>query len=269
MTEAEMILTSILNCRRVDLYVDPQLLDPFQIKQFKDFQSRRENHEPLQYILGQCEFMDIPLKVDERVLIPRPETEILVETVLDKVHSLASGPARTINILDIGTGSGNIAIALAKHIKEGEVTAVDFSQGCLDLAARNAKMNSVQNKIQFIQSDVFSSLKAEYFHGSFDVIVSNPPYIPTGEMDFLPQDVRHEPPLALDGGADGLDFYRRMFQECGDFLKPNGLLIVEIGADQAGTLKDILSSFQHLKFLEVKKDLCQRDRVLVVQIEWR
>ena len=268
MTEQELILTTILNCRRVDLYVDPQPLDPFQIKQLKSFQSRRENHEPLQYILGRCEFMGLPFTVDARALIPRPETEILVETVLEKVHSLMSlRLAMTVNILDIGTGSGNIAIALAKHIQECEVTAVDFSQGCLDLAALNAKMNSVQNKIQFIQSDVFSSLKAEHFHGSFDVIVSNPPYIPTSQMDFLPQDVRHEPPLALDGGEDGLDFYRRIFQECGAFLKPNGLLIVEIGGDQAGALKDILRFFKHLKFWEVKKDLCQRDRVLVIQCD--
>ena len=264
MTETELILTSIRNCRRVELYVDPRPLNSFQQNRFEEFKNRRQNNEPLQYILGSCEFMDIPLKVDERVLIPRPETEILVETVL-QIFQREKAKAEPLKILDLGVGSGNISIALAKHIKECLVTAVDFSQGCLDLAVLNAKMNFVQNKIQFIQSDLFSAFQLKEFREPFDIIVSNPPYIPRHEMDSLSSEVRFEPREALDGGVDGLDFYRRIFQECPAFLKPEGFLVVEIGADQFKALERLLDSFPQLKILEVKKDLCQRDRVLVVQ----
>ena len=277
MTETELMLTAIKNCPRVDLYVDPKPLNFFETKQLEEFRRRRENHEPLQYILGSCEFMDCKLLVDPRVLIPRPETEILVETVLEKIFSIVSLEqiassqkallAMTPNILDLGTGSGNIAIALAKHIEDCRVTAVDFSKGCLDLAALNARMNSVQTKIQLIESDLFSSLKMENFGALFDIIVSNPPYIPTPELDSLPAELKHEPRAALDGGEDGLDFYRRIFMECHAFLKPKGWLVLEIGAVQANDLGKMLSVFTHLKLIEIKKDLCQRDRVLVVQFK--
>ena len=277
MTETELMLTAIKNCPRVDLYVDPKPLNFFETKQLEEFRRRRENHEPLQYILGSCEFMDCKLLVDPRVLIPRPETEILVETVLEKIFSIVSLEqiassqkallAMTPNILDLGTGSGNIAIALAKHIEDCRVTAVDFSKGCLDLAALNARMNSVQTKIQLIESDLFSSLKMENFGALFNIIVSNPPYIPTPELDSLPAELKHEPRAALDGGEDGLDFYRRIFMECHAFLKPKGWLVLEIGAVQANDLGKMLSVFTHLKLIEIKKDLCQRDRVLVVQFK--
>ena len=260
MTETELMLTSILNCRRVDLYVDPKPLDSFQAKQLEEFQLQRENHEPLQYILGSCEFMECKLLVDPRALIPRLETEILVETILEKICSTISS-----NILDIGTGSGNISIALAKHLRECRVTAVDFSKGCLDLAALNARMNSVSDRIQFIQSDLFSSLKPENFTAAFNIIVSNPPYISTDELDALPPQLRYEPRAALDGGEDGLSFYRRIFAECRPFLKPEGFLFLEIGAQQTNALKKILASFSYLKLLDVRKDLCHRDRVVVIQ----
>lgn len=262
MTETELILTSIRNCRRVDLYVDLKPLDSFQAKQLEEFQQRRENREPLQYILGSCEFMDYKLLVDPRALIPRPETEILVEAVLQKTRSMANRP---LNILDLGTGSGNIAIALATHIKECRVTAVDFFKGCLDLTALNARMNSVEEKLQFVESDLFSALQTERWQEQFDIIVSNPPYIPTQELDELPGEVRYEPRAALDGGEDGLDFYRRIFTECHAFLKPKGWLVLEIGSLQANDLERMLSSFAHLELREIRKDFCQRDRVVIIQ----
>ena len=285
MTETELILTSIKNCQRVDLYIDPKPLDSFQAKQLEEFQRRRANHEPLQYILGSCEFMGLKLQVDSRVLIPRPETEILVETILSFPNALVGNPdepiagppintfggdnlrigSRPFQILDIGVGSGNISIALAKHIKECRVTAVDFSKGCLDLAEWNAKMNSVSDRIQFIQSDVFSAFKTESFSASFDLIVSNPPYIPTHELDSLPPGLHYEPRAALDGGEDGLDFYRRIFAECRFFLKPDGLMFLEIGSQQTKALEEMFNSFPYLRLFEIRKDLCQRDRVVVIQ----
>ncbi len=283
MTETELMLTAIKNCPRVDLYVDAKPLDSFQAKQLEEFRQRRENHEPLQYILGSCEFMDCKLLVDPRVLIPRPETEILIETVqsLSFPNALVGNPKEAItgpptktfggdnnqplNILDVGTGSGNIAIALAKHIEECRVTAVDFSKGCLDLAALNARMNSVKERIQFIQSDLFFSLNPENFGASFDIIVSNPPYVPTFELDSLPAELKYEPRAALDGGKEGLDFYRWIFAECRVFLKPKGWLVLEIGSLQANDLKKMLRSFAYLQLREVRKDLCGRDRVVVVQ----
>lgn len=261
MTENELILTSVLNCRRVDLYTNAQELTPLQLQQIEIIKQRRQNGEPLQYILGQCEFMGLTFKVDERVLIPRPETEILVETALSILKSL---PQKEFTVLDIGTGSGNIAIALAKLVSNVRVTAVDFSQPALDLALLNAKMNAVENKIQFIQSDLFTALKKDFSQTKFDLIVSNPPYIATRGLSSLPMEVQKEPRAALDGGIDGLEFYRRILQEANNFLKTKGCLILEIGESQKQSLECLLQNFL-LKKIEFLKDLSGRDRILLVE----
>lgn len=263
MTENELMLTTILNCQRIDLYVDPQPLAQAQQQKFQDFQSRREKGEPLQYILGETDFLGCPLKVDPRVLIPRPETEVLVSAVLEYSPRIFSNP---IHILDVGTGSGNISIALAKHLAQSQITAVDFSQGCLDLASWNATMNSVSDRIQFIQSDVFSALPRADFPQRFDILVSNPPYIPSGEIDALPFDVCCEPRSALDGGADGLDFYRRIFAEASLYLKSGALMFLEIGSSQLEDLRQMLRGYPDLALIEVRKDLCLRDRVLILRV---
>ena len=250
-------------------------------KSLEDFKSRRAQGEPLQYILNRCDFMGLPFQVDSRVLIPRPETEILVENILNRIIVLCSSEYnlgntvlmkrgikdQNLQILDIGTGSGNIAVSLAKFLPNSRITAIDFSKGCLDLATLNAKMNGVSDRIQFIESNLFSSLHHEHFQQKFDILVSNPPYIPTGHMAQLPLDVQWEPPQALDGGGDGLEFYRRIFNGCADYLKSRALILLEFGADQITGLKEILKQYPFLRLLEVQKDLCLRDRVFVVQFE--
>ena len=188
--------------------------------------ARREAREPMQYILGETEFMGLPFHVEPGVLIPRFDTEVLCEEALRR---LGEGKRR---VLDIGTGSGAIAVTMAKLAPHCEVTAVDVSDTALSIAKGNAERNGVQ--ICFVKSDCFAALAGE----TFDMIISNPPYIDEGEMKELMPEVLQEPELALFGGADGLDFYRRISREAGEHLAPGGCLLFEIGWKQ----KDAVSA---------------------------
>jgi len=238
MTEKELILTTVKQCRRVDLYIDPLPLTPEQQFHLKEIHSRRQQGEPIQYILGSCEFLGIPLRVDSRVLVPRPETELLVETAVNLIREFKKTPAR---VLDLGTGSGNIAISLAKMVDSIDVTAVDISAEALALAKENAGDNGVLSKIKFVESDLFMNLKNHLLKNQlFDIIVSNPPYILTSQISELPSDVQHEPLLALDGGADGLKFYRRILAEAPAFLKAGGKIVWEIGDNQAESICELI-----------------------------
>ncbi len=260
MTEQEQILTHILDCRRVDLYTDAKPLTPRQTGWLKHIEERRRSGEPLQYILGDCEFMGLTLSVEPRVFIPRPETEILVEVALEKM-SQVSAP---LEILDLGTGSGNIAVGLARYRENCVVTAVDSSGEALWVARENARRHKVADQITFLQGDLFEPLgQAEA--KKFDVIVSNPPYIPGHQLAQLPREIHDEPVVALNGGEDGLDFYRRIFIECRAFINSGGLLILEIGDDQRLALEDIVSQHPFLKWVECHRDLCGRERVVVVR----
>src|SRR3989338_1874890 len=175
MTENEIILTSILNCRCVDLYTRPPVLNPEQQTRLSEIQRRRANKEPLQYILGSCEFMCLKFLVDERVLIPRPETEFLVEAVIEKSKSLVKRP---LAILDIGTGSGNIAVSLAKFIPDCRVVTVDISAEALEVARDNAKLNGVSDRVEFFHGDLFANQQNNTNDEIlFDIIISNPQYV--------------------------------------------------------------------------------------------
>lgn len=188
--------------------------------------ARREMREPMQYILGETEFMGLTFHVEPGVLIPRFDTEVLCEEALRR---LGKGKRR---VLDIGTGSGAIAVSIAKLAPDSEVTAVDVSDTALCVAKGNAEKNGVQ--VRFIKSDCFAELKGE----TFDMIISNPPYIDEGEMKELMPEVLREPELALYGGEDGLDFYRRISREAPAYLAPGGCLLFEIGWKQ----KDAVSA---------------------------
>ncbi len=266
MTEQELILTSLLNCERTDLYAKKKVLTPAQENSLEKILKRRKSHEPLQYILGSCEFLNTTLKVDKRVLIPRPETEILVEAVIKRAQQIKSDKT-LLKILDIGTGSGNIAIALARNIPCGRIVSVDISGDALNTAKVNAELNEVSDKINFIQSDVFAALYADgQFHRTFDIIVSNPPYISTADMAYLPLDVAQEPKIALDGGVDGLDFYRRIIAGAPDFLKTNGRLFLEIGDGQKFFLEKIFAQHKQFQILECLKDYTNTDRVIIAEL---
>ena len=213
--------------------------------------------EPLQYITGVQEFMKLNFIVNKDVLIPQPDTEILVEEVI-KIANKMENPI----ILDLCTGSGAIAVSLAKNIPNAKIIATDISKKALEIAKYNAKLNGVLNSIDFIESNLFNKIK----NIKFDVIVSNPPYIETNEIQKLPKDVRQEPVIALDGGKDGLDFYRKIYDKGNEFLNRQGYICVEIGYNQREAVKRIIEKKQRYVETYCIKDLCENDRVIVTQI---
>lgn len=217
--------------------------------------------EPLQYITGLQEFMKINFLVTKDVLIPQPDTEILVEEAMDIAKTIEN-PV----ILDLCTGSGAIAISIAKYVQNVKIVATDISSKALDIARQNAKLNGVINNIEFVESNLFDKLKNKGRDGKFDIIVSNPPYIPTKEIDILPKDVQAEPHIALDGGKDGLDFYRKIAKDGYRFLSRQGYLCLEIGYNQKEQVKKIISDEKRYVETYSKKDLCQNDRVVVTRI---
>ena len=211
--------------------------------------------EPLQYITGLQEFMKLKFFVNKHVLIPRQDTEILVEEVIEIAKKL-----ETPTILDLCTGSGAIAVSVAKYIENSKITATDISKEALEVAKKNARFNGIFNNIEFIESDMFKKLK----NRKFDIIVSNPPYIPTKEIKKLPIDVQNEPAIALDGGSTGLDFYEIIANQGSNYLNRNGFICLEIGFDQRARVQDILRKNKHGGEIYCKKDLCGNDRVIVV-----
>ena len=250
MSEEQILLTHILKCTRSELLLQKPILNAQQQKQFEEYKSRRQKGEPLQYIIGEWDFYGLKFKVNPSVLVPRPETEMLVEEAIKR------NPA---NILDIGTGSGNIAITLAKFLPNAQVTAIDISPEALAIAQENAKYHGVENRIKFQTPNVIElSLQ-------FDLIISNPPYIPTAQITQLPKDVREEPTLALDGGPDGLDFYRAIIAQAPMLLKPQGLLMFECGDGQAGDIVNIFNTTTFFHNISIVNDLNNTPRIILAQ----
>lgn len=264
MTEKEQMLTAVLDCRRVDLYVDPAPLTRRQRDLYAQMRDRREEGEPLQYIIGHCEFFGMKFFVDSRVLIPRPETEILVETVLKHVRQASS--LRSWRVLDLGTGSGNIAVTLAKFIDNCRVRALDVSAAALEVARHNARCHGVEGKMDFVCQDMVEFLREEKTDASlFDIMISNPPYIQRGQIPGLPKEIRREPRLALDGGEDGLDFYKDIIAEAHRFLAKEGLLVMEMGDGQSAEIAEIFKRHPFYTDIHVRKDLGGTDRIITAR----
>ena len=213
--------------------------------------------EPIQYITGKQEFMKLNFLVTKDVLIPRQDTEILVEEVINIAKKIEN-PI----ILDLCTGSGAIAVSLAKYVNNVKIFATDISPKALEIAKKNAEFNGVKNNIDFIESDLFNKIK----NLKFDIIVSNPPYIETDEIKKLTKDVQNEPIQALDGGKDGLTFYRKIAEDASEFLNIHGFLCLEIGYNQKQKVKQILEKQKRYINIYCKKDLCENDRVVVAQL---
>lgn len=228
----ELLLAHALNLNRIQLYLQfDKPLTSEELKQFRTLYERRLKREPVQYIIGSTSFMGLHFTVDSRVLIPRPETETLIEQVMLSCHRYPSDVS--IHVLDVGTGSGNIAVSIAKYIKHAHVTAIDISKGALIVAEENARMHSVDSQIQFSLIDVFDQTE-ELFRTRYDILVSNPPYVPKDEWEQLQSEVRDfEPSLAVTDGKDGFKFYRRLIGIIPDLLKPGGDIILEVGFNQA------------------------------------
>ena len=223
--DAEILLCSVLKCQRITLYVHfDQPLEEHELAQYRGYVARRAAAEPLAYILGSRAFMKYDFKVTPDVLVPRPETELLVECA-----AKLAGNIEAPEVLDIGTGSGAIIVSLLDMLPNAKGTAVDVSPGALKVAQANAEQIGVAQRLKFVRSDLYAALPQD---SKFDVIISNPPYIPSADIAGLAADVRREPRLALDGGADGLNFYRRIISGAPKFLKPNGFLAFEIGINQ-------------------------------------
>ena len=262
MNEIETILIKLLKCDRQSLYLDKDrsLLDSKKFNRLEHILQKRVSGEPLQYLVGDVEFMGLVLSVKPGVLIPRPETEILVEEALKEISL-----KKCCSILDIGTGSGNIAIALAasKKLTGSQITAVDISETCLSVARANAKRHHLDGKITFYFSDLFSCFQKE--NTRFDFIISNPPYVSGKEYAHLPPDVQKEPVGALWAEEDGFYFYRRIQEEARTYLVPGGMIFLEIGAGQAQGIKKIFSDSSVWKGVEFIKDYNHNDRVALIK----
>ena len=240
--DAALLLQFTLGCTRAELLAHPQRsLTPEEQQRYRALLAERLRGAPIQYILGEQEFFGLPFFVTPAVLIPRPETEHLVESAL---HHLRAHPAP--RIVDVGTGSGAIAVALAHALPQAHVTAIDISPAALSVARRNAERNAVATRIRWVEGDLLTPLLQE----RFDAVVSNPPYIAEAERATLPREVReHEPAQALFAGATGLEVYARLLPQARTVLVPSGWLFAEIGAGQRDGVAALLPGWRKVEFL--------------------
>ena len=258
--QAELLLAHLLKMPRMKLYLNfDRQLTAAETDALRELIKRRGQREPLQHITGSTSFCGFEMAVNRHVLIPRPETEQLAELGWQFLSTINHQPS---TCLDFCTGSGCLAIAIAAKCPSAKIVATDISAEALVLAKENAARNNVAEKIEFLQGDGFAALAAG---AQFDLIVSNPPYIPSAEIETLEPEVRDfDPRLALDGGADGLNFYRLLAAEAKSLLKPAGKIMVEFGDGQADAIKKIFESEKWI-VEAVREDYSQRARILVAQ----
>ena len=257
------MLAHCLHCSRLDLYLrhDQPLTDD-ELSCYKKGLKRRLAHEPTQYITGHQEFWSLDFLVGPTVLIPRPETELLVEAVLK--HLTRSEPGGVApRILDVGTGSGILAVTLATELPEAQVVAVDRSWEALKLARENARRHKVEQQIHWVLADLVAALTPRAI---FEVIVANPPYVPTADWEQLPPEIKeYEPRLALDGGPDGLEVIRSLVPAVQSLLKPDGLLALEVGQGQAEAVQQLLEQAGTYTPAEIVLDYQRLGRVVLTR----
>jgi release factor glutamine methyltransferase len=255
--QTELLLAHLLKMPRMNLYLNfERALSTAETDALREAIVRRSKHEPLQHIIGSTSFCGFEIAVNRHALVPRPETELLAE---EGWKFLSTLNARPLTVLDFGTGTGCIAIALAAKCPAAKIIALDVSTEALSVARENAARNKAQ--IEFVQGDGFAALKET----QFDLLISNPPYIPTAEIETLQPEVRDfDPRAALDGGADGLDFYRMFATNAKPFLKPSGKIMLEFGDGHAEAIRRL---FENEKWIveAVKEDYSQRLRILIAR----
>ena len=256
---AEVLLAHLLSEDRLFLYLNyDRPVEAEELAAFRTLVKRRLAGEPNQYITGMQEFWSLPFRVSPDVLIPRPETEVLLETVLEFVGS--SDPE--VRVLDLGTGSGAIAVALARELEVISIVATDSSMAAVKLAQENAVLNQIASKIHFVCADMFSAFSAAA--AKFTVVAANPPYVSHDQFSKLSPEIRdYEPRSALDGGPDGLVVIRRIIHEAPTVLSQKGALIMEIGADQAESVSALVIDSQHYESYQIIRDYSGLDRVLL------
>ena len=237
----ELLLSHALHCQRIVLYTESdRQIKESDLRTFEELLGRRVKHEPLQYIVGSTFFMGLPFRVDARVLIPRPETETLVEQVMIDLNSMDKSTRP--RVLDIGTGCGNIAVALAKFVRHAKVTALDISDEALDVARLNARVHEVESEVEFVQADIFSAIE-QLLSERFTHVVSNPPYGSIDEWDTLQPEIRDfEPKQAVTDLSDGYRFHRRIAELAPQLLAENGKVYLEVGWAQAAEVQKILTA---------------------------
>ena len=252
---AEELLSYVLDRPRFSIYLDYEIEINRQIEsEYETLLAKRAGRYPLQYLMRAVQFRHAILEIGEGCLIPRPETEVLAEVVLNCLG------VKPLHLLDVGTGSGNIAISLAQERSEWLVTATDISTEALRYAKMNAIRNDVSDRVHFIETDLWHGV-----NGLVDAIVSNPPYLTDPEFDHLQPEIAFEPRIALHGGTDGFLFYQRMAREAKSILKPDGFIFFEIGAGQANKISHILETNDFCD-VQISKDNCGEERIITAQL---
>lgn len=257
----ELLLSHALKCQRIQLYTNfDKPLTKEEIKEFRRLLERRLNREPLQYIVGSAGFMGLQFRVDQRVFIPRPETETLVEQVMLLCNHFPEG--KTVSVLEVGTGSGNIAVSLAKYVRRVHVTTIDISEEALEVAGLNAKVHEVGERIDFRRLDLYEPID-QILLKRFDLFVSNPPYVSHEEFQNLQLEIRkYEPRSATTDGKDGLEFYRRLIEAAPYVLSDGGWIAVEVGYGQAERVTNMMRD-AHMYDLSAVQDLQSIPRVVI------
>ena len=254
---SELLLAHILNCKRLELYLSfDRPLQKSETDSYRELLKRRSTFEPLQYIISKVEFYGLEFEVNNSVLIPRPETELLVEAVIESVIK-----DERISILDIGSGSGNIAVALAKNLPSSKIVGLDISEKAVETSIRNAKLNGVENQVMFVQKNILNGIDVQ--RNEFDVVVSNPPYVSINDFENLDPELRlYEPKIALTDEGDGLSFYRKISVLSRSLLKINGKIFFEIGAGQSKEVESILIE-NNFANIVIKKDYSDIERIII------
>jgi release factor glutamine methyltransferase len=262
---AELLLSHVLAVARIKLYTDyDRVVTDAQLARFRDLVRRAAEQEPIAYLTGRAHFFNLELEVTRDTLIPRPDTETLVENVLQTVRHQPGMEAP--RVLDLCTGSGCVALSIAKHLKASTVLAIDISEKAAAVARRNTERVGLTDRVKIEVGDLFDPLKRIVDARPFDMIVANPPYIASDQMSSLDKSVRdYEPSLALDGGVDGLVIHRRILEKASDHLLPTGRVFLEIAFDQGPAACEMASDYPAFENVRILKDFGGRDRVLAMQ----
>jgi release factor glutamine methyltransferase len=251
--KARLLLQHVLNQNKQQIIINSEnMVDKIKTDEYEECIKKLINGTPLQYITHVQQFMGLDFYVDENVLIPQPDTEILVEESIKLINK-----KQTVEVLDLCTGSGAIAVSIGHYCRQAKVIATDISKSAINVARKNASTNNVN--INFIESDLFNQIS----DCKFDFIISNPPYIETDVINTLSEDVKNEPYIALNGGKDGLDFYKKILNEAHNYLKQNGYLLLEIGYNQARAIRNLQHNNLKLVTQQPIKDLAGNDRVMI------